>query len=385
MKKILIAPDSFKESLSAMEVANAIETGILNVNSQITTVKLPMADGGEGTLEAIQSFVDASRHTGLIDNALGQPIEAAWLQLTETQTAVIEVAQSIGLAQINLEDRNPLLASSFGVGQHIQQALNAGVKRIIITLGGSATNDCGAGLLQALGAKYWNKNAESVRACGGSLDEISAIDLSNFDPRLADTHITLLCDVSNVLCGEQGASAVFGPQKGATQNDVQKLDDNLKHFSSLLEQTCNKRIHDIQGAGAAGGIPAALLATTEAQIHSGIDYLLDLADFSTHLSEADWVITGEGKIDHQTLNGKVIAGITAKANAAGVPVLALGGCVDINNQQLQQLGLQAAFSICNQPMSLKQAFAQTKANLITTSENIIRLLNLKTAVGRIKA
>ena len=374
MRKILIAPDSFKESLSATEVANAIEAGVLNADHSIKTVKLPMADGGEGTLAVIHSLVNAKKHNSIVNNALGSPIDADWLQLTDTRTAVIEVAQSIGLAQLNLEDRNPLLTSSFGVGQHIQQALDAGVENITIALGGSATNDAGAGLLQALGAEYYDNNGQSIRACGGNLNVINSIDFSNLDTRLAQTNITLLCDVSNVLCGEHGASAVFAPQKGASKNDVRTLDNNLIHFSALLEQISNKHIAAVQGAGAAGGIPAALLATTNAQIQSGIDYVLELTQFSTHLSDADWVITGEGKIDHQTLNGKVIAGIADRARVARVPVIALGGCVDINSQQLRQLGLRAAFSICHQPMSLKQALQQTETNLISTSENIMRLI-----------
>ncbi len=377
MKKIIIAPDSFKESLSAAEVAEAIEAGILNVNPGIRTIKLPMADGGEGTLAAVRAFIDARKHKRPVNNAVGRAVEACWLQLADQRTAMIEVAQAAGLEQLKLTERNPLITSSFGVGQQIRQALDAGNQTIIITLGGSATNDCGAGLLQALGADYLDAQGQTVHACGGNLNRIRKIDLSNLDSRLTQADIRLLCDVSNPLCGDNGASAVFAPQKGAREQDVARLDANLKHFSRLLEKHAGKSVYDVHGAGAAGGIPAALLAATDAGICSGIDYLLTLADFSKHLSGADRVITGEGKIDSQTLNGKVIAGICGRSKAADVPVIALGGCVDISQRQLDQLGLSAAFSICNRPMTLKEAFQQTKTNLIKTTESIIRLLSQK--------
>lgn len=380
MKKIIIAPDSFKESLSATEVTNAIEVGLLKADSRIQTIKLPLADGGEGTLEAILSFSAGCKVSSLVCNAAGQPIECYFLLLEEQQKAVIEIAQSIGLAQLTPQDRNPLHTSSFGVGQQILQALDAKVDEIIITLGGSATNDCGAGLLQALGAQYYGSKGELIHATGGNLNLIDAVELSQLDPRLAKTRISLLCDVTNPLHGNNGASCVFAPQKGATAEDAIRLDDNLKHFSKLLEKECGKTVADIQGAGAAGGIAAALLAVTDAQIDSGIDYLLSLADFFAHLQDADLVITGEGRIDHQTLNGKVVSGVAKHAKQANVPVIALAGSVESSIDSLYDSGITAVFSICAKPMPLAEAFLCTEENLIRTSENILRMLNLKKSV-----
>ena len=374
MKNIIIAPDSFKESLSAVDVADAIEKGLFNVQPNWHTQKIPLADGGEGTLAIIEQYVSCQRKSSLVCNAIAQPINAYFL-LSQHNIAYIEVAQSVGLAQLPEELRNPLESTSYGVGQQISQALEANITEIVLTFGGSACNDAGAGLLQALGAKYFDAKKQLLKAVGGNLIDIHTVDLSELDIRLQSIKFTLLTDVTNPLLGSEGASMVFCPQKGASAKEVIQLEENICHFSQLLENKFNKDISTISGCGAAGGIPASLLATTDAKIQSGIDYLMSLTHFNQHLSQADLVITGEGKIDNQTINGKVISGIIELAKRHKVPVIALAGSIDAKSDLtlLSKKGLTAVFSICPSPTDIPTALKNTAFNLEYTANNIARL------------
>ncbi|RYV02961.1 glycerate kinase [Shewanella sp. OPT22] len=377
MKKIIVAPDSFKESLTAKHVAEAVEEGVLAANRHIEVIKLPIADGGEGTLDALSSLITCSEVPNLVSDALGRPVYSHFLLSNDRSTAMIEVAQSCGLAHIPLNLRNPMLTSSFGVGQQIALAIELGVKEIILALGGSATNDAGAGLLHALGAVYLGQHGEEVHVTGGNLTQIKSIDTTSLNPNLNKITFTLLCDVTNPLYGNAGASHTFGPQKGASTQQVAILDNNIQHFAALLEAKFGKPLSNIKGAGAAGGIPAVLIAIGNAKLTSGIDYILKQSQFSQHLQTADLVITGEGKIDSQTLQGKAVSGVATLAKEHKVPVVVLAGTVSTTEDltPFYQAGINSIFSICQSPMSLETAFSETKNNLRSSSENLIRLLS----------
>ncbi|MBM7071729.1 glycerate kinase [Shewanella sp. 202IG2-18] len=374
MKSIIVAPDSFKESLTATQVADAIAEGILAVNQNIEVIKLPIADGGEGTLDALSGLIPCTKIPSLVTDALGLPMHNHFLLASNQRIAMIEVAQSCGLAQIAPNQRDPMQATSYGVGQQMELAIELGVDEIVLALGGSATNDCGAGLLQALGARYRDKNGQEILVSGGNLCQIKSIDISELNPRLAKTKITLLCDVTNPLFGKAGASHTFGSQKGASAQQIDILENNIQHFAVLLDAKFGKPLSNIEGAGAAGGIPAVLIAICNAQLTSGIDYILERSEFSTHLQNADLVITGEGKIDTQSVDGKALSGVAKQAMKAGVPVIALAGSVTCDVNSLNKIGITAAFSICNQPLTLEQAFKDTSENLKRTAENVTRLL-----------
>ena len=375
MKKIIVAPDSFKESLSANQVADAIEQGVLAVSNQVEVVKLPVADGGEGTLDVLSKVLPCNEIPSLVSDALGRPLHCYFLLSSHKDIALIEVAQSCGLAQIAPDQRDAMQASSYGVGQQIELAIELGVDEIVLALGGSATNDGGAGLLQALGVRYLGADREEITAVGGNLNLIESIDTSGLNSKLRQIKFTLLHDVTHPLFGDNGASRTFGPQKGASAEQVDLLDHNIKHFTILLEETFGKPLSQIEGAGAAGGIPAVLIATMKAELRSGIDYVLELSQFSKHIQKADLVITGEGRIDTQSTQGKAISGVARLAKNYGIPVIALAGSLPTEDDLslLYQAGINSVFSICHSPMSLETAFSETKNNLQNISENLLRL------------
>ncbi|MCX9559934.1 glycerate kinase [Vibrio cholerae] len=371
--KVVIAPDSFKESLTAKQVCDAIQAGLARVWHDAKFVTIPVADGGEGT---VQSLVDATQGRLVevkVMGPQGKRVEAFYGMLGDNQTAVIEMAAASGLHHVPLAQRDPKLTTSFGTGELIRHALDQGVTKLIIGLGGSATNDGGVGMLAALGARFTNADGDPIQLTGGGLRELTHIDLQDFDPRLQNCDILVACDVNNPLCGDKGASAVFGPQKGATPEDVQLLDGTLRQFGLLTEKVTGKMVLESAGAGAAGGMGAALLAYTQARLRPGIEIVLETVQLAYQVSDADLVITGEGRIDSQTVHGKTPMGVAKVAKRFDVPVLALCGCTGDNYQAVYQCGIDAVFAAVPRAMSLEDALKESDFNLADLAENVARL------------
>ncbi|EGQ9393514.1 glycerate kinase [Vibrio cholerae] len=371
--KVVIAPDSFKESLTAKQVCDAIQAGLARVWHDAKFVAIPVADGGEGT---VQSLVDATQGRLVevkVMGPQGKRVEAFYGMLGDNQTAVIEMAAASGLHHVPLVQRDPKLTTSFGTGELIRHALDQGVTKLIIGLGGSATNDGGVGMLAALGARFTNADGDPIQLTGGGLRELTHIDLQDFDPRLQNCDILVACDVNNPLCGDKGASAVFGPQKGATPEDVQLLDGALRQFGLLTEKVTGKMVLESAGAGAAGGMGAALLAYTQARLRPGIEIVLETVQLAHQVSDADLVITGEGRIDSQTVHGKTPMGVAKVAKRFDVPVLALCGCTGDNYQAVYQCGIDAVFAAVPRAMSLDDALKESDFNLADLAENVARL------------
>ncbi|MCR9708071.1 glycerate kinase [Vibrio cholerae] len=371
--KVVIAPDSFKESLTAKQVCDAIQAGLARVWHDAKFVAIPVADGGEGT---VQSLVDATQGRLVevkVMGPQGKRVEAFYGMLGDNQTAVIEMAAASGLHHVPLVQRDPKLTTSFGTGELIRHALDQGVTKLIIGLGGSATNDGGVGMLAALGARFTNADGDPIQLTGGGLRELTHIDLQDFDPRLQNCDILVACDVNNPLCGDKGASVVFGPQKGATPEDVQLLDGVLRQFGLLTEKVTGKMVLESAGAGAAGGMGAALLAYTQARLRPGIEIVLETVQLAYQVSDADLVITGEGRIDSQTVHGKTPMGVAKVAKRFDVPVLALCGCTGDNYQAVYQCGIDAVFAAVPRAMSLEDALKESDFNLADLAENVARL------------
>lgn len=370
--KVVIAPDSFKESLTAKQVCDAIQAGLARVWHDAKFVAIPVADGGEGT---VQSLVDATQGRLVevkVMGPQGKRVEAFYGILGDNQTAVIEMAAASGLHHVPVAQRDPKLTTSFGTGELIRHALDQGVTKLIIGLGGSATNDGGVGMLAALGARFTNADGDPIQLTGGGLRELTHINLQDFDPRLQHCDILVACDVNNPLCGDKGASAVFGPQKGATPEDVQLLDGALRQFGLLTEKVTGKMVLSA-GAGAAGGMGAALLAYTQARLRPGIEIVLETVQLAYQVSDADLVITGEGRIDSQTVHGKTPMGVAKVAKRFDVPVLALCGCTGDNYQAVYQCGIDAVFAAVPRAMSLEDALKESDFNLADLAENVARL------------
>lgn len=370
--KIVIAPDSFKESLTAMQVAQAIESGIRQACPDARTLCLPLADGGEGTVQAIIDATGGELRQTPITGALGESRMAAWGWL-DSQCAVIEMAQAAGLEHHAAHERDVMRASSAGVGELILAALEAGAKRIILGLGGSSTNDGGAGLMVALGARLTDAQGNDLAPGGAALHALANIDLAGLDPRLTQVRLELACDVDNPLCGPHGASAVFGPQKGASPQQVLKLDSALQQLAQVMAKTLGKDHQDTAGAGAAGGLGFAGLSLLGASMRPGVALVAELSDLAGHLADADLVFTGEGRMDAQTLYGKTPVGVARIAQAAGVPVIALVGSLGDNYQATYPAGITAAFSLVPGPMDLAQACETAAAQLTARACDIMRL------------
>ena len=374
--KIVIAPDSFKESLTALEVADAIEQGFKKFYPHADYVRIPMADGGEGT---VQSLVDALKGKVVersVTAPLGNKIQAFFGISGDNQTAVIEMAAASGLHLVSPAQRNPLKTASFGTGELIKAALDLGVKKIILGIGGSATNDAGAGMLQALGVQLLNANNQQIGLGGENLSLISKIDLSKLDSRLQQVEILVACDVDNPLCGEKGASAVFGPQKGATPEIVQQLDRALFHFSDIVQQDLDLNIRDQAGAGAAGGMGGGLLLLPNVQLKAGVQIIIDAVNLNEQIKDADLVITGEGRMDSQTVHGKTPIGVAKAAKLFNKPVIAIVGSLKDDYEVVYEHGIDAVFPIIRQLKSLDETLKLGRENLISTAQNIARLYKL---------
>ena len=374
--KIVIAPDSYKESLSALDVATAIETGFREIYPHAEYVKVPVADGGEGTVEAMVAATQGHIVQVSVTGPLGEPVNAFYGLSGDMRCAYIEMAAASGLESVPPTRRNPLLTTSWGTGELIRHALDAGVSQIIIGIGGSATNDGGAGMAQALGAKLLSAGQQQIAPGGGALETLARIDLSELDPRLADCRIDVACDVTNPLTGPQGASAVFGPQKGATAAMIERLDRGLQHFAQIIDRDLDIDVLNLEGGGAAGGMGAALYAFCGANLRPGIEIVTDALGLAELVADADLVITGEGRIDSQTIHGKVPVGVAKVAKRFNVPVIGIAGSLTADVGVVHQHGLDAVFSVLYTICTLDEALANAAANLRMTARNVAAVLQM---------
>lgn len=374
---ILIAPDSFKESLSALEVAQAIAAGFKKIFPTAQYQLLPMADGGEGTVQSIIDATQGKRMYSIVTDPLGNPTQAFWGITGDGKSAIIEMAQASGLHLVPKAQRNPLITTSYGTGELIKAALDEGVQHIILGIGGSATNDAGVGLLQALGAQFFDQQNQNLDYGGAELAKLSRINLNKLHPRLQQVHIDVACDVNNPLCGTQGASAVFAPQKGATDTQVKQLDRALLHFAQKVEQQFNIDIQTPKGAGAAGGMGGGLLLLPHATLKSGVTIVAEALNLAEKISQADLVITGEGRMDAQSIQGKTPIGVAQIAKTAGKPVIAIVGSLRADYPTVYEHGIDAVFPIITQIDTPKNTLQQAHHNLKSSAENIARLWQLK--------
>lgn len=374
--KIIVAPDSFKGSLSAVEVANAMEQGILSIYPEAQVVKIPIADGGEGTVEALVSATGGHILIEKVVGPLEEPVEAAWGILGDQKTAVIEMAAASGLPLVPYDKRDPLRATTYGTGQLIKAALDKGMRKIIIGLGGSATNDGGTGMARALGVKFLDKDNKELANGGAALKELAQLDLKGLDKRLAECTIIAACDVENPLCGPFGASTIFGPQKGATAQMVAELDHALCVYAKIAKEITGKDAAAKSGAGAAGGLGAGLLFFTSAQLKPGIEIILEATDFSEKVKNASLVITGEGKTDFQTAHGKAPVGVAKVAQDYQVPVICLSGGLGEGCEDVLSKGIGGLMSIVPQPMLLDECISNAQMLLQQAAARLCRLLQV---------
>ncbi|MDP3386893.1 MAG: glycerate kinase [Eubacteriales bacterium] len=373
--KIVIASDSYKGSCTTLQVADAIERGIRNVMPDCEVVKIPVADGGEGTVDALVIGMGGKYEYVEVKGPLGDAVKAKF-GILDNDLAVLEMAEASGLTLVDKDKRNPLHTTTFGTGQMIREAMKKGCRKIYVGIGGSATNDGGVGMAQALGVSFKDRDGNEIGFGGEALCRIMEIDLTNLDERLAETEIIVLSDVSNPLCGENGASYVYGPQKGATPDMVKELDRCLMHYSDKVEEKLGMELAHIPGAGAAGGLGAGLMAFCNAKLFNGVDKLLELVHIERHFWDADLVITGEGKMDTQTAFGKAPAGVAKIAKIYKLPVIAIVGSIGEGASKVYEHGIDAIFDIVSSPMSLDEAMENVEALIGQTTENIIRLVML---------
>lgn len=371
--KYLIATDSFKGSLTSMEAAACMQEGIRRIFPDADIRTMPAADGGEGTVASVLAGMPGRAVTETVLDPLGRPVEATYAIL-DTGEAVIEMAQASGLLLVDAAERDVLSASTYGTGQLIRKALDMGCHTICIGIGGSATNDAGAGMAQALGARLLDEDGNELPPGGGALGRLARLDCSDLDPRLADTEILVMCDVNNPLCGPEGASYVYGPQKGATPDMILLLDDNLRHFADVVEKELNISARDIPGAGAAGGLGMGLVCFTGARLVRGIDAILDLASFDEKLADIDVVLTGEGKLDPQSMRGKVIFGVLERCEKQNVPVIAICGRVTDPGRQAFGKRFHAIVAVADESVPLELAMKNARAMLTGATERTIRRL-----------
>jgi glycerate kinase len=374
--KIVIAPDSFKGSLSAAEAAAAIERGIKRYLPQSETFKVPMADGGEGTLDCLIAATNGREIQVIVTGPLGKPILAKYGIIEPHSTAVIEMASASGICLLTEEQRNPLLTTTYGTGELIKHALDAGCRRFILAIGGSATNDGGAGMLQALGMQLKDPSGKSIDIGGASLQYISVIDESTFDSRIAESRFLLACDVQSPFIGPNGATRIYGPQKGATLEMVENLERYMTSWADVIAIKTGVQIHQMPGAGAAGGLGGAFLTFFPVEMRRGIDVVIQYSRLSDHLHDADLVFTGEGRIDAQTASGKTPMGVAQEASKFNVPTIALAGSIGKGIEDLYPHGIISIHSIVNAPMFLQDAIQNASELLEQSAEQVVRTYSL---------
>lgn len=376
--RIVIAPDSFKGSLNAQKVADSITAGILKTDSSVECYKIPLADGGEGTTHCVIGVTGGRLLSRTVTGPLGEPVQAEFGICLDNRTAVIEAASASGLTLVPQDRRNPLLTTSKGTGELILAALAEGCKKIILGLGGSATNDGGLGILKTLGVRFFDREGQELGDKVRDLARLDRVDISSLDKRLQDVEFTLACDVDNPLCGPQGASAVYGPQKGADREQVEELDNLLGHYADVLEAAVGRRVREITGSGAAGGIAAGMLAVLDTRIVSGIEVVLELMAVEELLAkgEIDLVITGEGEINGQSVRGKVPVGVARLAKKYGIPVIAFTGCIGPESEKVYEQGIEAIVPIAPGPISLAESMSQVEILLEETAFRVAKLLRI---------
>ncbi|CPR17396.1 glycerate kinase [Brenneria goodwinii] len=374
--KIVIAPDSYKESMSAQDVAAQIEKGFRDVFPDACYVKLPVADGGEGTVEAMVAATNGRIVNVKVTGPLGDNIAAFFGLSGDEKTAFIEMAAASGLEQVPAQQRNPLLTTSYGTGELIRCALDHGVEHCIIGIGGSATNDGGAGMVQALGAKLLDASGAQIGFGGGELDKLASIDIGELDARIKKCRFEVACDVTNPLTGEQGASAIFGPQKGATDQMIEQLDNALGHYAEVIRHDLDTDVEQVPGAGAAGGMGAALLAFCGADLRQGIEIVTEALGLDEIVRDASLVITGEGRIDSQTIHGKVPIGVARVAKRYDKPVIGIAGSLTADVGVVHEHGLDAVFSVLYHICSLEEALDNAAENVRMTARNIAATIKL---------
>ena len=378
--KIVVAPDSFKHSLPASEVAAHIKSGILKADPHAEVVEIPMSDGGEGLVSALVNATNGKIIPATVNDPLGRQVQSFYGILGDGNTAAIEMAAASGIELISEDERDPMITSTYGTGQLIMEALKQGCKKIIIGIGGSATNDGGAGMAQALGIKLLDKNNNEIGPGGGELQNLEKIDTSGMDKRLTQCEITAACDVTNPLTGQHGASLVYGSQKGGSEEQLLQLDQNLAHYAGIIHRDLGIDVSDVPGSGAAGGLGAGLLAFLDAKLVSGLKVVKEVVDLETQIASCDLVISGEGQIDSQSFFGKTPMGVSEVAKQYNKPVILIAGSIGEGVENLYDEGVDAVFSIVDKPMKLEDAIKNAGVLLERCAENIMRLVirvNLK--------
>jgi glycerate 2-kinase len=374
--KVVIATDSFKGCCTSMEAASAFEKGILNASPDAQIIKIPVADGGEGTVDAVVSGVGGKLHLVEATDPIGRRVSAQY-GIIPNGIAVIEMAAASGLPLVPKEKRDPKYTTTFGTGEMIRDALDQGCRKIFIGIGGSATNDGGIGMAQALGVSFTDKNGKELGFGAGDIGSLAHIDISRLDARLSECEIVALCDVTNPLCGKTGATYIYGPQKGVKPEELSVLDSNLKHYASVILDQLGKDIADIPGAGAAGGLGAGLMTFCNARLKPGIETVLTLVGLETHLEDSDLVITGEGRIDGQSIFGKVPVGVARAAKKYNVPVIAIAGSIGDGAHAVYDYGIDSILSIVRGPISLEDSIANFKFLAEDAAERMMRIINIR--------
>lgn len=371
MKRIVIASDSFKGSLTSVEVAQSATKGILEVYPDCEVTQVNVADGGEGTVDAVVDTLQGEKITISVSNPIGKPVDATYGIAGDT--AIIEMAAASGLPLLAAEERNPWVTSTYGTGEMILDAIARGCSKFLVGIGGSATNDAGTGMLQALGFRFFDNNGNLIEnCCGGILGEIANIDDTQVPEAIKNAQFTVACDVDTPFCGPIGAAYVFAPQKGASPEMVQQLDEGMASFAKVIEAKYGIDIVPMAGAGAAGGMGGGFRAFLNATLKKGIDMVLDAIGFDSIISGADLVVTGEGKVDFQTAKGKTAAGVLARAKAQGIPVVAIGGCVEMCDS-LSEMGFAGIYPILEEKVPLELAMQRDFASQNVTN-TLIRIL-----------
>lgn len=375
MQNFILVPDSFKGTLSAIEVCNIMKSSIKNLYKEANIISVPVADGGEGTVDAFLYALGGEKKSVWVSDAFNEQKILAHYAMLKDNIAVIEMAACAGLPLVK-NRLEPDKTTTFGVGELIVDAINSGAKKIILGLGGSATNDGGCGMAAALGVKFKDEQDQKFIPTGGTLSKIYKIDMNNIYPKIKDIEFISMCDVDNPLCGRLGASAVFAPQKGADEDMVKLLDEGLAHLAKIIKRDLHIEVKDIKGAGAAGGLGAGSIAFLQSKLTKGIDVILDTIKFDKLVSKADIVFTGEGKFDSQSLHGKVVMGVANRSQKYKTPVIVVTGAIGENIQEAYNKGITAIFSINKEPMEFSKSALKSKENMILTMENILRLLKI---------
>ena len=375
MQNFILVPDSFKGTLSAIEVCNIMKSSIKNLYKDANIISVPVADGGEGTVDAFLYVLGGEKKSIWVSDAFNEQKILAHYAMLKDNIAVIEMATCAGLPLVK-NRLEPDKTTTFGVGELIIDAVNSGAKKIILGLGGSATNDGGCGMAAALGVKFKDEQDQEFIPTGGTLSQIYKIDMNNIYSKIKDVEFISMCDVDNSLCGKLGASAVFAPQKGADEDMVKSLDEGLAHLAKIIKRDLHIEVKDIKGAGAAGGLGAGSIAFLQSKLTKGIDVVLDTINFDELVSKADIVFTGEGKFDSQSLHGKVVMGVANRSQKYKTPVIVVTGAIGENIQEAYNKGITAIFSINKEPMEFSKSALKSKENMVLTMENILRLLKI---------